>query len=83
MLQNTDATLAWDVTQVPEKVREWYRSCDPLLIYIRELVEAKQATREEIAAIDKKVKAEIEDAVKFAVASPYPRPEEAAEQYFA
>lgn len=83
VLQNTDAALAWDVTQVPEKVREWYRSCDPLLIYIRELVEAKQATREEIVALDKKVKAEIEDAVRFAVASPYPRPEEAAKEYFA
>jgi TPP-dependent pyruvate/acetoin dehydrogenase alpha subunit len=83
VLQNTNAALAWDVTQVPEKVREWYRSCDPLLIYIRELVEAKQATREEIAEIDKKVKAEIEDAVRFAVASPYPRPEEAAKEYFA
>ncbi len=83
VLQNTDAALAWDVTQVPEKVREWYHSCDPLLIYIRELVEAKQATREEIAQIDKKVKAEIEDAVKFAVASPYPAPEEAAKEYFA
>jgi pyruvate dehydrogenase E1 component alpha subunit len=71
------------VNKVPEKVREWYRSCDPLLIYLRELVEAKQATREEIAAIDKKVKAEIEEAVKFAVASPYPDPEEAARDYFA
>jgi acetoin:2,6-dichlorophenolindophenol oxidoreductase subunit alpha len=83
VLQNIDAALAWDVTQVPEKVREWYRSCDPLLIYIRELVEAKQATREEIAELDKKVKAEIEEAVRFAVASPYPRPEEAAREYFA
>jgi pyruvate dehydrogenase E1 component alpha subunit len=81
--QPTDSSLAWDVSQVPEKVREWYRSCDPLLIYIRELVEAKHATREEVAAIDKKVKAEIEEAVKFAVASPYPEPQEAAKEYFA
>ena len=44
---------------------------------------AKQATKEEVAAIEKKVKAEIADAVEFAVASPYPRPEEAAQQYFA
>jgi acetoin:2,6-dichlorophenolindophenol oxidoreductase subunit alpha len=83
VLQNTDASLAWDVSGVPEKVQEWYRSCDPLLIYIRELVEARQATREEIAVLDRKVKAEIEDAVKFAVASPYPNPEEAAKDYFA
>jgi pyruvate dehydrogenase E1 component alpha subunit len=81
--QPTDSSLAWDVSPVPEKVREWYRSCDPLLIFIRELVEAKQATRDEIAEIEKKVKREIEDAVKFAVASPYPRPEEAAREYFA
>ncbi len=83
VLQNTDASLAWDVSKVPEKVREWYRSCDPLLIYIRELVDAKQATQEEIVQIDKKVKAEIEDAVKFAVAGPYPEAEEAAKEYFA
>jgi TPP-dependent pyruvate/acetoin dehydrogenase alpha subunit len=81
--QPTDSSLAWDVSKVPEKVREWYRSCDPLLIYIRELVEAKHTTREEISAIDKKVHAEIEEAVKFAVASPYPDPEEAAKAYFA
>ena len=83
VLQNTNASLAWDVNAVPEKVREWYRSCDPLLIYIRELVEAQQATREEIAAIDRKVKAEIDEAVKVAVSSPYPKPEEAAKDYFA
>ena len=83
VLQNTNASLAWDVNAVPEKVREWYRACDPLLIYTRELVEAKQATREEIAAIDRKVKAEIDEAVKVAVSSPYPKPEEAAKDYFA
>jgi pyruvate dehydrogenase E1 component alpha subunit len=81
--QPTDSSLAWDVSGVPEKVREWYRSCDPLLIFIRELVDAQQATMEEIAATEKKVKAEIADAVSFAVASPYPKPEEAAKDYFA
>ncbi len=81
--QPTDTSLAWDVSNVPEKVREWYRSSDPLLVYVRELVEAKQATREEITGIETKVKAEIADAVKFAVASPYPKPEEAERHYFA
>ena len=83
VLQNTDTALAWDVSGVPEKVREWYRSCDPLLIFIRELVDAKQATKEEIADIERRVKAEIAHAVSFAVASPYPKPEEAAKEYFA
>jgi pyruvate dehydrogenase E1 component alpha subunit len=83
VIQPTDSSLAWDVSAVPEKVRDWYRSADPLLIFIRELVEAKHATREEIAAMEKSVKAEIADAVEFAVASPYPKPEEAAQATFA
>jgi PAS domain S-box-containing protein len=81
--QPTDTALAWDVSSVPEKAREWYRSCDPLLIYIRELVDGKQASKEEISAIEKQVKTEIAAAVEFAVASPYPRPEEAEKAYFA
>jgi pyruvate dehydrogenase E1 component alpha subunit len=68
---------------VPEKAREWYQSCDPLLIYLRELVEAKQATKDEIAAIERQVKAEIAAAVEFAISSPYPNPEEAETGFFA
>jgi len=79
----TDTSLAWSVDAVPEKAREWYRSCDPLLIYIRELVEAERASREEIAAIESQVKAEIAAAVDFAVASPYPKVEEAEREFFA
>jgi len=81
--RQTETLLAWDVSSVPEKAREWYRSCDPVLIYIRELVEGKIAGKEEIAAMDKKVKEEILDAVKFASASPYPSVEEAARGTFA
>ncbi len=79
----TDTALAWNVDGVPEKAREWYRSCDPLLIYIRELVEAERASRDEIAAIESQVKAEIAAAVDFAVASPYPKVEEAEREFFA
>jgi TPP-dependent pyruvate/acetoin dehydrogenase alpha subunit len=81
--QPTETSLAWNADSVPEKAREWYKSCDPLLIYIRELVEAKQATKDEIAAIDRQVKTEILAAVEFAVASPYPKPEEAEKNFFA
>ncbi|HEY1235226.1 MAG TPA: thiamine pyrophosphate-dependent enzyme [Candidatus Binatia bacterium] len=78
-----ETALAWDVSSVPEKAREWYRACDPVLIYIRELVEAKQATREELAAVEGQVKSDIAAAVEFAVNSPYPKPEEAERNYFA
>jgi acetoin:2,6-dichlorophenolindophenol oxidoreductase subunit alpha len=79
----TDTSLAWDVSSVPEKAREWYRSCDPLLIFIRELVGAKQASREEIGATERQVKSDIAAAVEFAVNSPYPKPEEAERNFFA
>ncbi len=79
----TAATLAWDVSSVPENARAWYRECDPVLIFISELVEGKMATREEIAEIEIKVKERISAAVDFALASPYPKPEEAAEDVFA
>jgi len=79
----TDTSLAWDVSGVQEKAREWYHSCDPLLVFVRELVEANQATKDEIAAIERQVKTEIAAAVEFAVASPYPKPEEAETNFFA
>ena len=79
----TDTSLAWDVSSVPEKAREWYRSCDPLLIFIRELVETEQATRDEITGIESQVKSQIAAAVEFAVNSPYPKVEEAERNYFA
>jgi pyruvate dehydrogenase E1 component alpha subunit len=73
----TDIALAWDVTSVAEKVKEWYRSSDPLLIFVRELVGEKQATRDEIATLERKTKEIIAEAVSFALASPHPKPEEA------
>ncbi len=79
----TDTSLAWDASGVTEKAREWYHSCDPLLVFVRELVEAKQATKDDIAAIERQVKTEIAAAVEFAVASPYPKPEEAERNFFA
>jgi pyruvate dehydrogenase E1 component alpha subunit len=79
----TDSSLAWDVGAVAEKAREWYHTCDPLLVFVRELVEAKQATKDEIASMERQVKTEIAAAVEFAVASPYPKPEEAERNFFA
>ncbi len=79
----TDISLAWDVNAVPEKSREWYRASDPLLIFARELVEAKQATREEIAALEREARETVAAAAGFALASPYPEPEEALKDVFA
>jgi acetoin:2,6-dichlorophenolindophenol oxidoreductase subunit alpha len=54
-----------------------------LLIYIRELADANHASRQEIAGMEQQVKSEIAAAVEFAVASPYPKPEEAERDFFA
>ena len=79
----TDVALAWDVSRAPAAVRDWYRSSDPVLIFIRELVEGGQAAKEEIAEIDRNVRRTIEQAAKFALASPFPEPEEALKDVFA
>ncbi|HWP58205.1 MAG TPA: thiamine pyrophosphate-dependent dehydrogenase E1 component subunit alpha [Candidatus Acidoferrales bacterium] len=79
----TSVALAWNVEPVPEAARGWYRDNDPVLIFVRELVGAKVATREEIAKIEQTVQAAIQEAVRFALASPYPEPETALEDVFA
>ncbi len=79
----TDVSLAWDVASVPEAEQEWYRNSDPVLIFIRELVEERIASREEISQIQKSVLEEIDQAAKFALSSPYPAPETALEDVFA
>lgn len=75
--------LAWDVSPVPEKARDWYRSCDPVLIFARELVERGAATRQALVKIEDGVLKEVDDAVRFALASPYPEPQEALRDVFA
>jgi TPP-dependent pyruvate/acetoin dehydrogenase alpha subunit len=79
----TSIDLAWDVGTVPERVREWYRASDPVLIFVRELVKTGAATRDQLTAIERSVSAAIEAGAKYAVASPYPQPEDALTDVFA
>ncbi len=79
----TNVDLAWDVSTVPEKIRDWYRSSDPVLAFVRRIVEAGAATREELAAMDAQVVALIDQAAKFALASPFPEPQEALKDVLA
>lgn len=79
----TDVAFAWDLSPVPEKVRQWYADSDPVLLFARELVEGKEATREEVRGIDREVRGEIGRAVDFALKSPYPDVAEALTDVFA
>lgn len=56
---------------------------DPVRRYGDALVEAGIATREELDAIDRAIQAEIDRAVEFAEASPWPEPETALEDVYA
>jgi acetoin:2,6-dichlorophenolindophenol oxidoreductase subunit alpha len=55
---------------------------DPLPKYRQRLLDENVATAEELAAIDEEQKRIIDGAIKFAVESDYPEPEEALDQVF-
>ena len=66
----------------PQKYRskdevEQYKQRDPIEHVKSRIMEQNIATEEELAAIDQKIKGQIDEAVKFAEDSPYPPAEEA------
>jgi len=65
-----------------EEVEEWLAK-DPIKRLKEELLQTDTLTEAEIRQIEKKVSAEIEEAVKFAMESPYPAPEEALQDIYA
>ncbi len=79
----THVAFAWDLSAVPEAVKDWYQFSDPVLIFIRNLVGEAHAGREEIAKMEKTVKDQVAGAIKFAFDSPEPDPKSALEGVFA
>jgi pyruvate dehydrogenase E1 component alpha subunit len=65
-----------------EEVEEWLRK-DPIKRLRDKLIQAGILTEGEFQEVEKKVSNAIEDAVKFAVESAYPPPEEALEDVYA
>ena len=59
-----------------------YKEQDPVKIVEAKLLKKKFATEEEIKVIKDKIKAEIEEAVKFAEESPFPDPSELYEDNY-
>ncbi|MEM3623471.1 MAG: pyruvate dehydrogenase (acetyl-transferring) E1 component subunit alpha [Candidatus Bathyarchaeia archaeon] len=64
------------------EVEEWLAK-DPIKRFREKLLQTKALTEAEIQQIEREVAAEIEEAVKFAMESPYPEPEEALEDVYA
>ena len=65
-----------------EEVEEWLAK-DPIKRFKEKLLQTNTLTESEIQQIEKEVSAEIEEATKFAVESPYPASEEALEDVYA
>jgi pyruvate dehydrogenase E1 component alpha subunit len=65
-----------------EEVEEWLAK-DPIKRFKEKLLQTNTLTEAEIQQIEKEVSDEIEEAVKFAMESPYPAPEEALEDVYA
>lgn len=65
-----------------EEVEQWLAK-DPLRRFKETLLQNDAFSRAEVQKIEENVAAEIEEAVKFAVESPYPSPEEALEDVYA
>ncbi|MEM2118380.1 MAG: pyruvate dehydrogenase (acetyl-transferring) E1 component subunit alpha [Candidatus Bathyarchaeia archaeon] len=65
-----------------EEVAEWL-SKDPIKRFKEKLLHTKALSETEIQQIEKEVLVEIEEAVKFAIESPFPMPEEALEDVYA
>jgi len=65
-----------------EEVEEWLKK-DPILRFRARLLETGTLTDEEVNKIEKEVFTAVEEAVKFALESPYPEPKEALEDVYA
>ena len=65
----------------PEEIEAWKKKC-PVAAMERRLLEAGILTEQDIKEIDNQVMAQIDDAVKYAVESPLPEPEDALEDVF-
>jgi pyruvate dehydrogenase E1 component alpha subunit len=75
----TDVARAWTrrVPQQHRSRRAWYLRDDPVLRLAQELLTAGIASRREILAMDSQARQGMAGALRFALDSPYPLPEEA------
>jgi pyruvate dehydrogenase E1 component alpha subunit len=65
-----------------EEVEQWLAK-DPIKRFGEKLLQTNILTEAEIQQVEMEVSVEIEEAVKFAMESPYPNPEEALEDVYA
>jgi pyruvate dehydrogenase E1 component alpha subunit len=64
-------------------MREYWSARDPLKLYVDYLLGKGGLSPADLAPIDEKIGAIIEDAIAYAEAQPFPRPETVSEGVFA
>ncbi|KPU62834.1 acetoin:2,6-dichlorophenolindophenol oxidoreductase subunit alpha [Thermococcus sp. EP1] len=65
-----------------DEVKWWRENKDPIVIFERTVLEKGLLSKEELEGIKEKVKNEIEESIRFAEESPWPKPEEVLEDVF-
>jgi TPP-dependent pyruvate/acetoin dehydrogenase alpha subunit len=78
----TDLTPCWTGAEIVHPHADWIANADPVLRFVRALL-ADEVTPDEITSLDRTVQHEIDEAVRFAEASPFPGPEAAVTAVFA
>jgi len=79
----TNLSLAWEEDRIEGKHADWTREHDGIRLYVKTLLANKIAGRDQILALDEKVKQRMVDARAFAENSPYPDAATAADHVFA
>jgi pyruvate dehydrogenase E1 component alpha subunit len=79
----TQLQYAWDESSIPTEHRDWFAAQDGVMRFLRDLLAAHVVTRDDAMALDRAARAEMEEAVEFALGSPFPEPEQALEDVFA
>jgi pyruvate dehydrogenase E1 component alpha subunit len=75
----TEVAWAWSPETAPEPVRRWVEQSDPLLLYARRLLQIGRIDQPGLAALDAGVRAEMSQAVDFALRSAEPSADAAGE----
>jgi pyruvate dehydrogenase E1 component alpha subunit len=78
----TRIAYAWDDGSIPEPHRAWFAEQDGVVHFARELLGAGVAA-DQMEAMEKEAAREMQDAIQFALDSPWPAPGEAFEDLYA
>lgn len=79
----TDLRHAWDSSSIPDEHRIWHAEQDGLLRYVRDLLAGGLVEPDRLLDIDQRIRTSMDEAVQFALDSPYPAPETAFDHVLA